>query len=531
MTEQTSRPADSPWKNGFFLLFIFASFVSNTGTWLFNVAAGWLMTDMGSSDLEVSLVQTATLLPLVLFALPAGALGDLTDRRRLLLVSQSVLIVVNAIFAYLVMIDAASVGWLLFFTFLNGVGAAFAGPLLSAVIPQLVPRDQLSTAMSIGGISFNLSRAVGPILGGWLLTTMSTDWPFWIDAASFIAVVAVIYFWRDDRQLKREVPPRVLQLAMADSLRFLRFTPALYNSILRACLFFFGAGALWALLPVIAKQSLGGEADLYGYLVGAAGIGAVVSGLAYDRIATAAGGAQRLVVGTSVGMGLSLVALGMTGTVWAALLAAGAAGICWQLSFTALITSTQYALPKWFGVRGMAYYFMAMGLSLAVGSALWGWLSDLTSIPVSLYAAAGTCLLLAPLGLRFPLNQAEGADLEAFTRYPQARIDLNPEDDPGGLVLIKNVYTVQEDRRAATAKRLLRLRNKRYRSGVVRWHLFRPADTPTELHEYYSEIAWTVMHRHDQRITKEDEAAFAAFNNWLEQSGGSCEQTVSYEVG
>ena len=488
------------------------------------------MTDLGSSDLMVSLVQSATLLPLVLLAVPAGTLGDLIDRRRILLWCQGILILVNALFAYLVMIDAANVPLLLLFTLLNGAGAAFAGPLLSAIIPQLVCRENLSTAMSIGGISFNLSRAIGPIVGGYLLARFSLDLPFWIDAASFGAVVAVIWFWQDKRATADELPPQVFQLAVLDSVRFLRYTPALYNSVFRALCFFFGAGALWALMPVLAKDQLGGDATLYGYLLGAAGGGAVVSGLFYDRINAVFGGANRLVVIAGITMGVSLFGLGSAQQSVIAFVAATLAGVAWQLSFTSLITSTQYALPKWFGVRGMAYYFMAMGLSLAVGSALWGWLSDLTSIPVSFYAAAIMSGLLALLGRRFPLDQAADADLTAFTRYPQAAVVIDADEDPGGLILVRNCYQIPEGQIKTGIQKVRGLRNKRYRSGAVRWHLYQPTEDPTQLHESYSEVAWTVANRHDQRITKADEAAFRSFSDWLEDVGGSCRQEQFREV-
>ena len=523
----------SPWRNGFFLLFIVASFISNTGTWLFNVAAGWLMTELEGNALMVSLVQTATLLPLVLLAVPAGTLGDLADRRKILLISQSALIVVNAAFAYFVQIEAASPGLLLVFTMLNGAGAAIAAPVMAAVIPQLVQRDQLSTAMSIGGISFNAARAIGPILCGWLITRYSMALPFWLDAASFAAVVAVILFWSDDRRRRKEVPVRVFQLAMGDSLRFLRYTPALYNSILRAVLFFVGAGALWALLPLVAREQLGGDANLYGYLVGTVGAGAVLSGIFYDRIANLMGGSNRLTLIVGILFGVCLVGLALAPSVLWAYPTAFVSGLCWQLAFTSLISSTQYALPRWFGVRGMSYYFMAMGLSLALGSALWGWLADTFSLAIAHYAAAGVCGLTAVLGLRFPLDQARGADLSAFTRYPEVQLPHPPDEDPGGILLVRNRYFIDKEQTMETLQRLLRLRNARYRSGALRWHVFRPVEgkeTPT-LVETYAEIKYTVTERHDQRITQVDQDKLKAFSEWFEGQGGHCDREVLEELG
>jgi MFS family permease/quinol monooxygenase YgiN len=527
-----AQSTTSPWRNGFFLLFITAAFISNTGTWLFNVAAGWLMTDLGGTALSVALVQTANLLPLVLLAIPAGTLGDLGDRRRIILVTQSALIAVNAAFAYLVQAELATAGWLLVFTFLNGVGAAISGPLLTAVIPQMVSRDQLTTAMSIGGISFNAARAIGPMLCGWLITAYSMAFPFWIDAASFAAVVGVIYFWRDDRHTDGKLAPRVFQLAMGDSLRFLRYTPALYNSVIRAILFFLGAGALWALLPLVAKEQLGGDATLYGYLVGAVGVGAVITGLVYDWIADRAGGSNRLTTAMSVLFAGCLVALALSPSRAWAYPAALVAGMSWQLAFTSLISSVQYALPHWFGVRGIAYYFMAMGISLTVGSAIWGWLADVFSLAIAHYVAAGVCAVTALIGRRFPLDQARGADLSAFTKYPEMRLPADDGEDPGGMLLVRNLYEIGSDQAGELHSRLLDLRNKRYRSGALRWHLYRPLEQNGRamVIESYAEIKHTALERHDERITQEDHDALQQFQDWFDAAGGSCEQEILEEI-
>lgn len=522
----------SPWRNAFFLIFITATFVSNVGTWLFNVAAGWLMTDLGGSALSVSLVQTANLLPLVLLAVPAGTLGDLADRRRILMIGQGALIGVNLVFAYLVQQEVVTPTLLLTFTLLNGAGAAICAPLLTAVIPQMVAREHLSTAMSIGGISFNAARAIGPMLCGWMIAAYGMALPFWIDAASFAAVVGVIVFWRDDRARNGKLPRRIFQSAMADSVRFLRYTPALYNSVIRAVLFFIGAGALWALLPLVAKEQLGGDATLYGYLVGTVGVGAVVTGVAYDRLAGWLGGSNRLTILMGFGFAVALALLPLAREASHAYAVALLAGACWQLTFTSLISSVQYALPQWFGVRGMAYYFMAMGLSLAGGSALWGWLADLFSLSVAHYVAAGVCVVTALVGRRFPLDQARGADLSAFTKYPEMSPPAAEGEDPGGLLLVRNRYSIDPTHGEALTDRLLKLRNKRYRSGALRWHLFREADAdgPTVLVESYAEIRYTVVDRHDERITKADQQALAAFDEWLTAHGGHCEQEMLEEV-
>ncbi|MGB3467728.1 MAG: MFS transporter, partial [Cyclobacteriaceae bacterium] len=271
-----SEKESSPFKNTFFLLFVFATFISNTGTWLFALGSGWLMTELDSSEFMVSLVQTATLIPLFLLALPAGAIGDIYNQKRIIIITQSLLIVNTLIFAYIVYLDKATVVLLLVFTLLNGVGAAFSRPVMAAFIPQLISKEKLRTAVNLTGMAYNLSRALGPILGGWLITTFAIDMPFWIDGISFGAVVLVILFWSGNK-VKPKTASQKLKWAMGDSVRFLRYTPALYKSIIRAVLFFFPASALWAFMPLIAREQLGGDATLYGYLLGASGFGAVSS--------------------------------------------------------------------------------------------------------------------------------------------------------------------------------------------------------------------------------------------------------------
>jgi MFS family permease len=523
---------ENPLKNTIFLLFVVASFISNVGTWLFNVGAGWLMTELGSTAFSVSLVQTATLGPMLLLGLLAGAMGDLFDRRRIILFSQAFLVVNTLVFAYLVYLEAATVGWLLFFTLLNGVGAAFARPVMSAIIPQMVGRKALRLAMSANSISFNLSRAVGPIMGGWLITTYSIDWPFWVDGVSFAAVILVVYFWRNDQKASAALQKPTagnVKLAIGDSLRFLRYTPALNNSIIRSVVFFFSAGALWALLPLVAKEKLGGGADLYGFLLGAAGFAAVIAGFFVNRI-TEWVGANRVVVGASIGLGAGLAALGLATSPPLALAGSAIAGFCWQLSFTNLITSSQYALPKWFGARGMSYFIMAMSGSLAIGSALWGFLADLTSLDVAHYLAAGLAVICVPLGSRFPLDQAKDADLRAISEDDEPLYSVVSDPRPeGGWMRIRIHYQIGNADREEVIRRLRQLKPKRYRAGGLYWGVFQ-TEEKSKLIESFLELSWGTKVAQITHMTREDRNSIEAFHRWLEEQGGEFSREVIFEV-
>ena len=516
----------SPYKNTFFLLFVVATFISNVGTWLFSVGSGWLMTDLDSSPLMVSLVQTATLIPLCILALPAGAIGDIYNQKKIIIISQSFLILNTLVFAYIVYLDKATVTNLLIFTVLNGMGAAFARPVLAALTPQLVGREQLDTAVNLTGVAYNLSRALGPILGGALITIFAIDMPFWVDAVSFAAVIVVILFWKPKKK-DDNLPRRKLRLAMADSIRFLRHTPALYHSIMRAIIFFFTAAALWALLPLIAKEQLGGGADLYGYFLGAAGFGAVagvaLSNLTKDKFTT-----NRITVLTSCILGVCLIILGITSHKYLVMGTCFFSGICWHMAYASIMTSAHYALPKWYGARGMAYFLMAVSGSMAAGSAIWGFLAEQTSIAISLYVSGGLGVALAFVAVKFPLGLAEAGTSKIATDIPE--LSLPSDKDNGGWIMVQIVYTIARNKKKEALRKIRNLRNSRYRGGAVKWKLFSSAEKENQVVESFYEVSLDQFEIHQRQITKSDKESFDSLKSWIEKNKGSIERQYYLEA-
>lgn len=517
-----SQQAKSPYQNTFFLLFVAALFVSSTGTWLFTIGSGWLMTDLGSSALMVSLVQTATLIPIFIFALPAGAIGDIHSQKTTIIVSQSAMIVNTLIFAYIVYKGWASSWLLLTFTLINGIGAAFTRPIMAFLVPQLVSKEYLRKAVNLTGISFNLSRAIGPIFAGLLITRFSIDLPYWIDAISFGAVVAVIFFWNGEREKKKNKPS--LKVAMADSIKYVSYTPAVLNSLIRALFFFFPAAALWALMPLVAKQQLSGNADLYGYLVGAAGIGAVVSVFYSERI-TKFFGTNNLMVGVVVLLAVCLAALGFAESKILAFIASFIAGNCWQIAFTSLLTSTQYGLPDWYGSRGMAFFLMAMSLSMGIGSGVWGFLADQTSIEISFYGAAGCGLLFSVLSYRFKLDLAEDADFQSIAELEDMELPEQVEQHDGW-VQVKNTYVIKSKDDEAVQNKLKHLKNARYRSGAIDWNLLKDPDSQEVWIETYFQNSKDQLKRHRSRLTQYDADQIKSVHEWVEQNKGSVTKKI-----
>ena len=281
-----ASPQVSGWaplrRRVFFALWI-AALASNLGTWMQNVGAAWLMTSLSKSALMVSLIQTASSLPIFFLALPAGALADIVDRRRLLIFSQLWMLVAAGILGILTWLGMTTEWTVLGLSFMLGIGSALNAPAWQAIIPELVPREELTSAITLNGINFNLARAAGPALGGFVVAWFGADANFLLNAASFLGVMVVLYEWR--RQTRPGVLPaeRVLG-AIRVGVRYVRYAPPLRAVLVRTVAFVFGASAMWAVLPLIARVQLGLGAAGFGLLLAWFGLGAVIGGAMLTRL-------------------------------------------------------------------------------------------------------------------------------------------------------------------------------------------------------------------------------------------------------
>jgi MFS family permease len=274
--------------------------ISNIGTWMQNAAAGWLMTGLNPDPLIVSLVQVATTLPMFLFGLPAGALADIVDRRRLLVGVQIGLTLSIAVFAVMVWRQSATPLTLLVFTFLTGAGSALIGPSWQAIVPQLIPREHLAPAVAANSIGFNVSRAIGPALAGFIISELGIAAPFWINALSNISVIAALIWWQPPAPGAGRLPAERFGNAILVGLRHASANLDLRASMIRAMGFFISASAYWALLPLVARDQIGGGPGLYGLLLGTIGTTAVLGAFLLPFL-THRVGADRVVVAGTLG--------------------------------------------------------------------------------------------------------------------------------------------------------------------------------------------------------------------------------------
>ena len=393
-----------------FTVILVASSVSSIGIAMFDTAMSWLMTSLNPNPLMVSAVQVATMAPMFLLTIPAGALADVVDARRLLIAAQVGVVAVGVVFAATVALGWASSPALLATSFLLGAAGALAAPAWQIITPMLVPRAELDNAIAVSNAAYNVSRAVGPALGGVAITAVSLKLPFWVYVATNVLVVAALLWWRPPRRPPETLPAERLRAVVAAGLRYARNNRDLDATLIRAIAFFPFASAYWALMPLIARDRLHDGAELYGLLMGVVGAGSVVGSLGMDTL-KARLGPDLSAAAAAVGTGLALALFAAARRPEIAIIASFIAGASWIVAMTTMFVSAQVALPDWVRGRGLAIFLTAYFGAMTVGSALWGAVASHSGVAFALDAAAvGTALGLV-LTYRWKLETGAALDL------------------------------------------------------------------------------------------------------------------------
>ncbi len=259
-----------------FTVILVASSLSNVGVAMYDTATSWLMTNLNPDPMMVSAVQIATTLPMFLLTLPAGALADIVDPRRLLIGAQTAVFAISVAFAFLVSAHLATPAALLATSFALGATGALAAPGWLMITPMLVAKEDLDSAIAINNTSFNISRAVGPALGGFAIAAFSIDFPYWCYCAGNLALLAAIWWWRAPRRCQETLPAERLTSAVRTGLRYVRHNRAMDSTLIRAVAFFPFASAYWALLPLVARSQMHNGPAIYGALLGMIGAGSII---------------------------------------------------------------------------------------------------------------------------------------------------------------------------------------------------------------------------------------------------------------
>lgn len=513
MTQPTTPQQDvgtpvgawEPLRSGVFRALWIAVLVSNIGTWMQTVGAQWLLVDEPNASTLVSLVQTASTLPVVLLALPAGVLADSFDRRRLLLGVQAFQVTVAAALALLTAADQMRPPLLLVLTFALGAGAAITGPTYQSLVPELVPRAQIPSASALGSISVNLARAVGPAIAGLLIAHTGVAAVFAINGASFLAFAGVLLWWRrpaDDITDHRE---RFAPALRAGG-RYARHSPVIRRLLLRVALFVLPAMAIWALLPLVASRRLGLGSGGYGLLLGAIGVGAVAGAFLLPQV-RARMSTNMLVATASLLYAGSTAVVVLVGSLPAMMVALLPAGAGWIAVLSTMNASLQLFLPSWVRARGLAVYQVSLFGAQAVGSLLWGVAAELVGLRPAFLVAAALMALGAMTVVWWPLRETAGLDRSPAIYWPEPQLVLDPESSDGPVV-VQVAYTISPEREEKFIAAMEPVRRSRQRTGATRWHLYRDGEVPHRFLESYQVPSWEEhLRQHEGRLTGSDQVS------------------------
>jgi len=513
----------APLHQHLFLGLFLAAFGSNVGTWIQNVAAAWLMTSLAPNPLLVGLVQALSGLPVFLFIIPAGALADLIDRRRLLLFAEGWMLVTAALLGVLTVEGLVTPWILLLLTFVLGIGAALNNPAWQASLPELVKRDELSAAIALNSIQFNLARAVGPAIGGVLVAAIGAGYAFLINAASFVGVTAVVFAWHRAEE-HSTLPAERLVGALKAGIRYARYSPRLTAILLRTGLFTLEGSALPALLPLIARYQLRVGATGYGELLGLFGVGGVIGGALVPQVRGLLSRDNTLIASTII-YAVAMAGLALVRGNVSAFAAMFVSGSVWVVGMTSLNVSAQIAVPHWVTGRALAMYqFMVQG-GIALGGLMWGAGASRSSISMTLNIAALFMVFSLAAALRYRLPESERFALEPAELMPTPMIgDINSDVGP---VMVSIEYEINPAQASEFRQAMKALRTIRFRDGAVFWGLFSDSENPARYVEYFMVESWFEHLRQHGRATGEDSPAFERARQF---HLGPTPPTVSHQI-
>ncbi len=508
------RSAFAPMRVRAFRTLWIATLVSNLGSLVQMVGAGWMMTSLSGSDDLVALVQASNTLPIMVLALVAGAMADSYPRRTVMLTAQSFMCVVSALLAVAAYQGLLSPWALLTFTFLIGCGQAMHLPAWQSSMRDLVPREDLQSAVTLNSMSFNAMRSVGPALGGLIVASAGPAAAFTLNALSYLAVIAALILWRPERE-DQGLPREGLASAMAAGVRYVAMSPNLMAILARALAYGFTVVSVLALMPLIARDLLGGTAITFGLCLGAFGLGGIGGALASPRLRERFE-TEAIVTGAFLTFAAGTAVVAFSRTLPLTLLALVPTGAAWVQALSLFNVSVQLATPRWVVGRAVSLYQTVTFGAMAAGSWAWGTISDAAGPETALLIAAGAMLPGAAMGRLRPVPGFSSLDLDPLNRFsePALRLDLKGRSGP---IMVMIDWTIPAEKTESFLAVMADRRRIRLRDGARQWALMRDLENPETWTEAYHVPTWTEYIRHNQRRTKADADNF---DRLLELNGG-----------
>jgi MFS family permease len=488
-----------PLRNSTFRYLLLSNLVSDIGTFMQSVGAAWLMTSLTNSPLYIALIQTATALPFFLLALPAGSLGDIFDRRKLILGTETWMLIVAVVLAVATVSGVMTPWLLLLLTLALSIGDAVESPSWRAIFPELVSKEDLPTALALNGIEFNLARALGPGLGGFVVAAVGVGVAFSVNAVSFLGVIAVIARWKRPAR-KSTLPLETFRGATSAALRYVRYSPGIRTLLLRSAVLIFFTSSFWALLPTASKD-ISKNPITYGFLLGFFGLGAVLGAIVLQRTRSRVSSETLLSAATATFAGVILsMALLRSPFILCFMMLLG--GASWTSVMSLFNIMVQELAPDWVLARVLAVYLFVFQGSVALGSTLWGFAALHRGVHETLVFAAigtGACLSLQFL-FRLPTIPA---DLSTWNHWVKPTTFVEP--DPGrGPVLVTVKYVIDPSKASEFLHEIHKYQRVRRRDGATSWGVFLDTEAPDTYLETFKVDSWAEHERQHDRFTVAD---------------------------
>ena len=466
------------------------------------VGAGWLMITLAPDPAMVALVPAASMLAMFLLVLPAGALADIIDRRRYLLVALTWLILAAGSLAFFSISGLINAWGLIGLLVCMGIGTAMMMPGFQSIIPDLVPRHELIAAITLNGIAFNVTRTVGPVLAGLVIAAAGPGWVFAFNSVSYLAVLTVIFFWRNERTAST-LPSERFFGAIRGGVRFAGQSRPLQIVILRGMPYFILVSATLALLPLIVRMELGYGAEEFGNLMGCVGLGAVAVGFNLSRIRKSLSSDTLVVVGSTATV-MSTLALGYLRDIWVIGGFMVLFGAAWISVLSTLQVNAQLVLPAWVRARGLAIYLASFTGTVAIGAVIWGRVASVVGIPLALAVAAIAGAVGIVLGLPLSLNKNESLDYSPAPPTPDPNVPYAIKEHEGPLMVEVKYWIDPSDVDEFLYFMRTEIRRMRRRNGAITWGLFQDTDDEHYFVEVFVEESWIQDLRSRRRLTKDD---------------------------
>jgi MFS family permease len=497
---KSSGGSFAPLRQPVFAVLWAATVLGNTGSFMRDVASSWLMTDLSAAPAAVAMVQAAGTLPIFLLAIPAGVLSDILDRRKFLIAIQLLLASVSIALMTLSHFGMLSVSALIGLTFLGGIGAALMGPTWQAIVPELVPREDVKGAVALNSLGINIARSIGPAAGGLLLAAFGAAVTYGADVASYILVIAALVWWPRAKNADDALSETFFG-AFRAGLRYTRASKPLHVVLLRAAIFFAFASAVWALLPLVARQLLGGDAGFYGLLLGSVGAGAIGGALVMPRLRQHFD-SDGLLLGAAVVTALVMAALSTAPPQWMAIVVLLFLGAAWITALTTLNGAAQAVLPNWVRGRGLAVYLTVFNGAMTAGSLGWGAVAEAAGVPGTLLIGAAGLLVAGFIMHRIKLPSGE-ADLVSSNHWPEPLV-AEPVAHDRGPVLILIDYHVEKPNRTEFLHALDDMSSERRRDGAYGWGVTEDSADPEKITEWFMVESWAEHLRQHKRVSNAD---------------------------